>query len=109
MFITRRCGGAWSGEKIFLASAFFLLVGIPAMADDVPNPAAQVLTVSPYQAPGALPEGVGILGRARPEYDAQGVSIGGFYLYPTIAASLSSDDNVFRRSSAQVSDLFWTF
>jgi hypothetical protein len=109
MFITRRCGGAWSGEKIFLASAFFLLVGIPAMADDVPNPAAQVLTVSPYQAPGALPEGVGILGRARPEYDAQGASIGGFYLYPTIAASLSSDDNVFRRSSAQVSDLFWTF
>jgi hypothetical protein len=108
MFATWRRHRPGACGRILPVLAFFLLTAIPAMADDVPNSAAQVLAASPYQVPGALPEGVGVLGRARPGYEALGVPVGDFYLYPTLAASLSSDDNVLRTSSAPVSDLFWT-
>ena len=72
------------------------------------NPLAQPLVTSNKTATGILPEGMGVMDRARPEYDATGVNLGNFILYPTVAASLSSDDNVFRVDTGEKSDLFWT-
>ena len=37
----------------------------------------------------------GVLERSRPEYDARGVRIGGFVLYPSLATTYSFDDNIF--------------
>ena len=81
---------------------------IPAAADDVPNPGARANVASPYQVSGALPEGVGVLDRARPGYDATGLAVGGFTLYPSTATNMAFDDNILRTPTAQESDLFWT-
>src|SRR5678816_3232463 len=76
------------------------------------NPAAmaQVPAKNPEtakQESGALLEGMGVLDRARPEYDAVGVPVGGLTLYPTLAAGVSGDDNVFR-GPVPSSDAIWT-
>jgi hypothetical protein len=78
------------------------------LADDKPNPAARVQAASNPDLAGALPQGAGILDRARPEYDAAGVPIGGFLLYPSLAGGISGDDNIYRTASALQGDLFWT-
>jgi len=59
------------------------------------------------QESGFLLEGEGVLDRARPEYDAVGVPVGGLTLYPTLAAGVSGDDNIFR-GSVPSSDAVWT-
>jgi len=56
---------------------------------------------------GNLLEGQGVLDRARPEYDAAGVPMGGMTLYPTLALDVAGDDNVFRGPVAS-SDAIWT-
>jgi hypothetical protein len=56
---------------------------------------------------GALPEGMGVMDRTRPEYNAAGISVGSFRLYPTLGAGFSADDNIFRATDA-TSDTFWT-
>lgn len=43
--------------------------------------------------------------RARPEYDAQGIRLGGFFLYPKLGASESYRDNVFYEDTNKNSDL----
>ena len=45
--------------------------------------------------------------RARPDYDAKGIPLGGFRLFPTLNLNASYDDNVFRVPVAQ-SDYFFT-
>jgi hypothetical protein len=62
-----------------------------------------------YQSSGALPQGAGVLDRARPEYDAAGLVLDDFILFPTFALGLSSDDNIYRSPGATVGDVFWTF
>jgi len=56
---------------------------------------------------GNLLEGQGVLDRARPEYDAAGILMGGMTLYPTLAVDVAGDDNVFRGPVAS-SDAIWT-
>ena len=58
------------------------------------------------QESGFLLEGQGVLDRARPEYDAVGVPVGGLTLYPTLAAGVSGDDNIFR-GPVPSSDAVW--
>jgi hypothetical protein len=98
----------WSWAGICLAIAA-LLSAAPAMADDVLNPQAMVRASGKYQGAGALPQGAGVLDRARPEYDAIGLPVGTFLLFPTFVTSVSNDDNIFRTPGATVSDVFWTF
>lgn len=81
----------------------------PALADDLLNPQAMVRVSGKYQSPGALPQGAGVLERARPEYDALGLPVGSFLLFPTFATSASYDDNIFRSPGATASDVYWTF
>ena len=50
---------------------------------------------------------LGVLERARPEYDAKGIPLGGFRLFPSLHVAGSYDDNVYRLPDA-VSDWFVT-
>lgn len=84
----------------------------PCVAQTEVNPEAraQIPAKNPAtaeQESGALLEGMGVLDRARPEYDAVGVPVGGLTLYPTLAAGVSGDDNVFR-GPVPSSDAVWT-
>jgi hypothetical protein len=75
-----------------------------------PEAMAQVPAKNPLtakQESGALLEGKGVMDRARPEYDAIGVPVGGLTLYPTLAASVAADDNIFR-APAPVGDTVFT-
>jgi len=95
-----------------ITAAFLTVAGTlanPASADDLINPEAKVHVSDKYQSPGALPQGAGVLDRARPEYDALGLPVGSFIMYPTFATGLSYDDNIFRTSAASAGDSFWTF
>jgi hypothetical protein len=51
---------------------------------------------------------LGVLERERPAYDAKGIPLGGFRLFPSFDITGSYDDNVFRLPGA-VSDWFMTF
>jgi hypothetical protein len=89
-----------------------MLFALPAAAQTSVNPdaMAQVPAKKPEtarQESGALLEGEGVMDRARPEYDAAGVPLGGLTLYPTLAASVSGDDNIYRAPGA-TGDAIWT-
>ena len=50
---------------------------------------------------------LGVLERARPAYDAKGIPLGGFRLFPSLGVAGSYDDNIYRLPGA-VSDYFLT-
>lgn len=56
---------------------------------------------------GMTEQDVGVMDRARPAYDAKGIPLGGFRLFPKLDLNASYDDNVFRTQTA-VSDYFFT-
>ncbi len=56
---------------------------------------------------GALLEGMGVMDRTRPEYDAQGLPLGGLRLYPTLALAGTLDDNIYRADDP-TADSLWT-
>jgi len=94
--------------------ALFLLASAStvALAQTTVNPRAmaQIPLPKPEEAEaqsGNLLEGQGVLDRARPEYDAAGIPMGGMTLYPTLAVDVAGDDNVFRGPVAS-SDAIWT-
>lgn len=45
-----------------------------------------------------------VLGRSRPDYDPQGLPLGGFQLYPSLTFNAAYDDNVLRTRSDHQSD-----
>lgn len=97
-----------AGLAVLLASAAPLAVSAQTTVN--PRAMAQVPARNPataQQESGALLEGTGVLDRARPEYDAQGVPVGGLTLYPTLAAEVAGDDNIFR-GPVKTSDAIWT-
>ncbi len=48
---------------------------------------------------GMTSEDVGVMNRARPEYDAKGLPLGAFRLFPTMDITGSYDDNVFKQTN----------
>ena len=77
------------------AAAFVSAIATGTMAMGVGSSAfAQVSTTPTYV--GMTPEDVGVMQRPRPEYDAKGIPMGGFRLFPTLDLAASYDDNVFR-------------
>jgi hypothetical protein len=50
-------------------------------------------------------EDVGVMDRPRPEYDAKGIPLGAFRLFPSLDVTGSYDDNVFRQT-AGLSDFY---
>jgi hypothetical protein len=53
-------------------------------------------------------ENVSVLGRPRPEYQAGGLHLGGFMVYPKVTASLAYDDNIYALQSGAVGDEIFT-
>ena len=47
-----------------------------------------------------LGQGDGVMDRARPEYDAKGLPLGGFRLFPVFDGTAGYDDNILRQQSA---------
>ncbi|HSM96181.1 MAG TPA: outer membrane beta-barrel protein [Rhizomicrobium sp.] len=93
-----------------LCGACFLAAPAQAQSSVSPYAMAQVPKQNPVSEQaesGALPEGMGVMDRTRPEYNAAGIPVGSFRLYPTLAAGFSADDNIFRATDA-TSDTFWT-
>lgn len=45
--------------------------------------------------------GEGVLDRARPDYDAAGIRVGGFLLFPSIELGVGYDDNIGRANTAE--------
>ncbi len=82
-----------------IVGALLAVMGVsaPAAATDVTTPTYIGMT----------PQDVGVMDRARPAYDAKGIPLGGFRLFPTLDLNASYDDNVFKRPAAQ-SDYFFT-
>jgi hypothetical protein len=56
---------------------------------------------------GMTEQDVGVMDRARPAYDAKGIPLGGFRLFPALETSASYDDNVFKTADG-LSDWFFT-
>ena len=54
-----------------------------------------------FGAPQPERQAVGVLERERPAYDAKGIPLGGFRLYPRLNFDTAYDDNVFRLPAAQ--------
>jgi hypothetical protein len=79
-----------------LAAVGFAALGASANAD--PVPATYI---------GMTPQDVGVMDRARPEYDAKGIPLGGFRLFADLEGVASYDDNVFRLPKGD-SDYFFT-
>jgi hypothetical protein len=80
------------GSSAVLAA---LMLGSSALAQTTP----QVLSV-------AEPD-LGVMERERPAYDAKGIPLGGFRLFPSLGVEGNYDSNVFRLSDAR-SDYFLT-
>ncbi|MEJ0041071.1 MAG: outer membrane beta-barrel protein [Rhizomicrobium sp.] len=63
---------------------------VPAIADDATAPTYIGMTQ----------QDVGVMERPRPEYDAKGIPLGGFRLFPSLDVSANYDDNVLRVPAA---------
>jgi hypothetical protein len=65
---------------------------------------ALTLGVAAQEGEGAVP----VFERPRPDYDAKGIDLGGFRLYPGAAVTESYDDNIFADDSDTEADLITT-
>lgn len=73
--------------------AFGLALAAPAFAQSTANEG---------------PENLGVMDRARPDYDAKGLPLGGFRLKPSLDVSPNADDNVFDSGTNREDDIYWT-
>lgn len=48
-----------------------------------------------------------VLTRPRQDYDAKGLPLGAFRLFPTLAVGVSADDNIFRQTTGEESDVIY--
>lgn len=87
--------------KIVSAVAAGVLIGLATST----SAGAQVAPTPTYI--GMTPQDVGVLDRARPEYDAKGIPMGGFRLFPVLDVTGNYDDNIFRQP-AGLSDYFFS-
>lgn len=55
-----------------------------------------------------VPRGETVRNRPRPELDALGLHLGGFYLYPSVTNGISYNDNVFASDNDTASDFLYT-
>jgi hypothetical protein len=55
-----------------------------------------------------LADEMGVMERARPDYDAKGLPLGGFRLYPTLDLDAAGDTNVYRTQTATSGDAYFT-
>ncbi|MDE2185024.1 MAG: outer membrane beta-barrel protein [Alphaproteobacteria bacterium] len=87
----------YAARLIGFATLMGAMAAVPASAQDYVTPTYV----------GTTQQDVGVLDRPRPAYDAKGIPMGGFRLFPTLDLFGSYDDNVFRQPTGQ-SDYFFT-
>lgn len=51
---------------------------------------------------------MGVMERARPDYDPKGLPLGGFRLYPTLDVGVAGDTNIYRTEAGTVGDAYFT-
>jgi hypothetical protein len=51
---------------------------------------------------------MGVMERARPDYDAKGLPLGGFRLYPTLDLGVAGDTNIYRTDTNEAGDAYFT-
>ena len=93
----RRSHALWR----LLAVVFYLGSGTARPAE---APAGLVRAELAYRPPERGAAGT-VRGRPRPDYDADGLPLGAFRLYPSVEASTVYDSNVFRAASSAHSDV----
>jgi hypothetical protein len=69
----------------------------PTVQNDVPPTAPLSTPSDPYV--GMTAQNVGVMDRPRPPYDAKGIPLGGFRVYPTLDVLGTYDDNILRLST----------
>src|ERR1700712_320465 len=74
-----------------------LTLGVSAAAAGVgfAAPAAAEDAATPTYI-GMTPQDIGVMQRPRPEYDAKGIPLGAFRMFPSLDVNATYDDNVFR-------------
>lgn len=77
-------------------SAIAIAIGLAALGTAVPVRAQEAPPVE------------GVMDRARPDYDAKGLPLGGFRLKPALDVGAYVDDNVYRTQSARKTDGYFT-
>jgi hypothetical protein len=87
----------WCGTAVLTAAVAVGLWGSPLAAQGYLAPTFETLKPT-------IPELVGVWERARPEYDAAGIKVGGFTWYPALEKTLSYDDNIYSTKSGTVGD-----
>jgi hypothetical protein len=96
--------------RIVLGGICAALLSSAAMAQPSPQNIPEVPTPTPPIAPGVpappspLERGQRVTERPRPEYDARGVRVGSFFLYPRVEIDEILNDNVFAVNSGKSSD-----
>lgn len=82
----------WSLHRLCaIALICFVATSLPAAAQLASNPA-----------------NVGVMERLRPDYDAKGVDLGGFRLFPALDVNAAAADNVFQNDAPE-SDVYFEF
>lgn len=51
---------------------------------------------------------MGVMERARPDYDPKGLPLGGFRLYPTLDLGVAGDTNIYRTDAGTMGDAYFT-
>jgi hypothetical protein len=96
-------------ERVLLASSaavWLLVVADPTVQAQEDLTPQEELRTSP-QGKVPLNDASGptaVFDRARPEYDAKGIDLGGFRLFPTATVSETYDDNIFAEDSGEEDD-----
>lgn len=91
-----------------------LLVGTILVGLTVGSETAQAQLIGQPLIDPALPltydrgRNVSVLERKRPEYDALGINLGGFTLFPTLETRVGQTDNVYQSQDDRISDAFVT-
>jgi len=97
-------------RSLFLGLSMALLSsGAFAQGVGLPNPAAPASTVpggpgAGYKPPEEVIRGDTVAGRARPDYDAIGVRVGGFMFYPDLQVQESYNSNIFYTNTNKTRD-----
>lgn len=86
-------------------SKLFLLAAAAAAVCVVATPVSSLAQESNF----ARDRNIAVRERARPDFDALGVHLGGFTAYPKVTTTLESNDNVYARiKGAEQDDIFYT-
>jgi hypothetical protein len=102
-----RAGGYLGAMTLGFAAAIALLPG-SGKAQAVPQTGQAGTAAAKAPLPDEVPRGATVAGRARPDYDAAGIRLGGFMLYPDLAVQESYNSNIYATENNRQDDFITT-